>query len=395
MQTIIVEHPNKMRTKETYADSLNQVEENDSTTHVDGVKRLCVLNDIHFYHMLENSSVDLMHDFNEGVAPFFVKFFIQTMINAGIKLVHIESKIRDFNYGSLEIKNKPSLINMKSHNLNQNASQIVCLLRNLPFVFIDQKDKLGDVWTMMIDLLRIMQILFSVSIPEYYLVQLGELIEKHLGDLKSHGLSLLFKHHILIHYPNVIRRIGPVIHSWMMRYEAKHKVFTTRAHTTNNFINIAKTLAYSHQEKMCLVDHFECDFIPSKKNKNINKCCDYEKYINHFHDRRTDDIFVLDFLHYNSYEYRQGLIIISNQNVFVINLVLHDIGKNEFLLLCNQIEINGFEDSLNSFKISVINPCNSCMIGIKSLKIKETFNTRIANQQMYLFARDLNFHNLQ
>lgn len=36
-----------------------------------------------------------------------------------------------------------------------------------------------------------------------------------------------------------------------MRFEAKHKHFKKIAQTLNNFINIAKTLAYRHQRFMC------------------------------------------------------------------------------------------------------------------------------------------------
>lgn len=70
--------------------------------------------------------------------------------------------------------------------------------------------------------------------------------------------------HMLTHYPNVIEKTGPVLCNWMMRYESAHKEFTHRAHTTNNFINIAKTLAFSHQEKVCLKNNSQNDFHTSK-----------------------------------------------------------------------------------------------------------------------------------
>lgn len=149
-------------------------------------------------------------------------------------------------------RNKPSLIKLNKHNSGQNASQIVCLMKNLPFICIEQKQKLGSVWSMMTDLLEIMQILYSTRTTKNHVLRLEDLIELHLKGLVDHGLSLLFKHHMLIHYPGVLRAMNPVILGWMMRYEAKHNELSSRAHTTNNNINIAKTLAYNHPEKICL-----------------------------------------------------------------------------------------------------------------------------------------------
>lgn len=37
--------------------------------------------------------------------------------------------------------------------------------------------------------------------------------------------DLIPKHHFMIHYPESIRQIGPLVHVWSMRYEAKHNFF--------------------------------------------------------------------------------------------------------------------------------------------------------------------------
>lgn len=395
MQTIIDEEPDKMRNKESYAHCISQIDEDDSgETIVNGIKRYCVLNDLNHYHMLENTSVDLMHDMNEGVVPFFVKFFLNFMMdNRILALPSILSKVRDFNYGTLESRNKPSLVRMNAHNVGQNASQVVCLMRHMPFIFSKQRERMVSVWSMMVDLLRIMQILFSTTITEGDVVRLEKLIEKHLRDLVSHGQKLIFKHHMLTHYPNVIRRTGPVIHGWMMRYESFHKRFTHRARTTNNFINIAKTLAYSHQQKICLANVIVNDFIPSKKNKRLIECSENEKFSHLFRNQDENEIVILDFLHFSSYEYRKGLLVINDRNVFMIDLVLHNRNLNTFSLLCDPIKICGFEESFNSLKISN-DQSQSVIIDINSLNIKETFDKIFVDRQMYLFAKDLNFSNL-
>lgn len=307
-----------------------------------------------------------------------------------LNLASIQSKVRDHNYGTLEKRNKPSLIKINNRNLGQNASQIVCVMRHLPFIFLRQQNQLGDVWSMMIDLLQIMQILYSTKIEKNDVQRLKGLIENHLSDLVSHGLSLLFKHHMLTHYPNVIEKTGPVIHNWMMRYESAHKQFTHRAHTTNNFINIAKTLACSHQEKMCLEDPVQNDF---EHSKNWKKLSDHQKYIHLLHDRNVEKIVVLDFLIYSSYEYREGLLFLHDECIYMIHSVLHDSEHNQFLFVCEPINVCRFERSLNSIEI-VKTQSFYVLINIDSLKIKETFDKIFADGKMYVFVKNLNFSGL-
>lgn len=46
------------------------------------------------------------------------------------------------------------------------------------------------------------------------------------------------------HYPSSIRKIGPLLHMWCMRFGAKHKLFKDYF---KNFKNITKSLAKKHQ----------------------------------------------------------------------------------------------------------------------------------------------------
>lgn len=55
----------------------------------------------------------------------------------------------------------------------------------------------------------------------------------------------------MLHYPRAIRKLGPLVHFWSMRFEAKHGFFKRVSHVTCNFKNICKTQAYRHQMMMC------------------------------------------------------------------------------------------------------------------------------------------------
>lgn len=258
--------------------------------------------------------------------------------------------VRDFNYGHLDKRNKPSLVKTGRKNVGQNASQSYCLMKYLPFIFWEFKDQLTHEWITMSQLLQIMTITYSIEIGEDDVQRLEELIENHLDRLVIvHLLSLIFKHHMLIHYPNCIRRSGPVKLGWMMRYEAKHKNFTDHAHNLNNFINITKSLAHRNQELSCKRMSFEPIINPSKTNKPFSQCKGFEKYRHHFIGLNLETVLKLNFLHYNSIDYRHGLMVLIDGNIFEIISVLRS--DTDFLLLCEEYSVTQFDFSHNSIQI--------------------------------------------
>ena len=48
-----------------------------------------------------------------------------------------------------------------------------------------------------------------------------------------------------------MRRLGPLVRFWTMRYEAKHAYFKSLVQSIENFINLPYTLAMRHQHYLC------------------------------------------------------------------------------------------------------------------------------------------------
>ena len=65
--------------------------------------------------------------------------------------------------------------------------------------------------------------------------------------------NLIPKHHLMIHYPSLIRKIGPLLHVWTMRYEAKHRFFKS---SIKNFNNVTKSLALK-KHQLAISYHWE------------------------------------------------------------------------------------------------------------------------------------------
>ena len=67
-----------------------------------------------------------------------------------------------------------------------------------------------------------------------------EMLKEVFPDFKLHP-----KHHYIEHYPDLVRRFGPLVHLWTMRFEGKHRFFK-RVRDTQNLKNVLKTLADKH-----------------------------------------------------------------------------------------------------------------------------------------------------
>ena len=239
-----------LRTKEAHSAHCQEMANKPSLPYVFGVKRSCLLNSLTYFHTTENYSVDVMHDLLEGVAQFELKqlFFY---LKEHITLAELNSRILSFDYGFTERCNRPVAVNLsaESNDLGLNAIQSWCLLRNVPLIFGDLVASTNQHWALLILLLQIVNLVFSPTLSQGLCVYLKHLIVEHHKLFKEvyPQKRLLPKHHFLIHYPRCIQKIGPVLHSWCMRYEGKHNFFKKQL---KSFKNVTKTLAKKHQYYM-------------------------------------------------------------------------------------------------------------------------------------------------
>lgn len=230
--------------------------------------------------------------------------------------------------------------------------------------------------------------MFSFSIDENSLKQFERSAKEHLsGMVNDFKARLKPKHHHFLHCPTVIRQMGPIRLMWMMKYDAKHKFFTDEAKKTNNFVNITKTLADSHQAYMCnqkfhLHDEFKCS---QKSNPfSVRKISEYEDFVSQAFD--TSKLVVMDSITLNGKPFRKGLMIIHESKVSEIIHVLKN--ATDFYLFCHVYQVIEFEQSLNSFKIEKpeINSFNCLSINLKDLSILETFEKKPFRESYYLIA---------
>ncbi|XP_030601542.1 uncharacterized protein LOC115791568 [Archocentrus centrarchus] len=243
------------RTKELYSEHFNAVAQNPILVHSFGVKRECPLNALQYFHCSNNYAVDIMHDLLEGVVQYELQLLFQYMVRTSIDLNTLSERIQSFNYGYLERNNRPSAVKIDgSNDLGLNAIQSWCLLRNTPLIFEDIINRNNSYWRVILLLIQIVNIVFSPKITDGMTYFLKHLISDHHKLFKSvfTDKKLIPKHHLMIHYPRCIRKIGPLIHVWCMRFEGKHNFFKK---SVKNFKNITKTLVKKHQRQLAF--HWE------------------------------------------------------------------------------------------------------------------------------------------
>lgn len=220
-----------------------------------------------------------MHDIYEGAMCFVLThLFARFSSHNVIDQKKIAEKIRSYDYGVLERRNIPSPLFFKKKNLNQNASQMRCLFRHIPFIFAEllsiedsaKRKWVHNGWKTIEYLLKIDQVISSTVVRDEDVQNLITYTDKFLKHMKTtFGAKIIPKLHHLTHYPNTYKVMGSVVRLQVMRGDAKHQTFTRYAKRTNNFINICKSLAEKHQIAIASVlrsNKFDDKITVGKKN---------------------------------------------------------------------------------------------------------------------------------
>ena len=145
------------------------------------------------------------------------------------------------------------VLTQKSNLIGQRAVQTRCLVTILPLIIGDivtkaneqsESDSFSQKWKILLLLLQIMQIVFLPVVTSAMLVELKELITAHhslyLECFRSH---LLPKHHLMLHYPLVLKLMGPLIFLWILRFEMKHNYSKDLMKKIKHFKNAVKPLS--------------------------------------------------------------------------------------------------------------------------------------------------------
>lgn len=367
-----------------------------------GYRCYSILNELKFFNTIECRSQDILHDVLEGVVRYTLcdvfHFWNEKKI---FNFDTIGRKIAEYTYGSLENSNKPSPISvahLKSRNLRQNASQMRCLMLNLPFIFgeellpkITENREVKQVWKCIRYLLRIMQIVWSTVIEEEYLHQLEDTVRQFLKTYKKlfPGKRIKPKFHFMTHYANTIRATGPLKHMSTMRGEANHKKIKEFGKNARNYRNITLTLAERHQadlymklkgdENLCAINMIQ-PLAHTKFSGNVDLPTEWDI---------DCDVISTKCVYFNGYEYRPGSFIVDAGIARKISEIITRKSTNKYYLICENYNIDSFDSFSNSIKITKDSNSVSEIIEFKCLTSNKPHNSKILNNEIYIIAATL------
>lgn len=181
-----------------------------------------------------------------------------------------------FHYGPKLVGNISSAIkkhHIKTGNFKINASEMKTFLHIILLLIGDLIDENDAVYTFLIIFIRIENLIKEEEFNDEKLQLLGDLISKH-HELYIHLFkdTLKPKHHFMVHYAMVIKKLGPLKHLWNFRFEGKHQVSKQYSHVITSRKNIPLSLVIKHSLYFshCLVENVfcACYFSDLKKNRD-------------------------------------------------------------------------------------------------------------------------------
>jgi hypothetical protein len=320
------EDGSQLRTKELYSQQLRGIQDGMLTTRDCGIKHSCLLNDLTYFNVVENVTVDVMHDFLEEIVPYELKLILSSFIfdKRCFSLELLNDRLASFNYGYSDRKNKPTALSevemrdRQKSTLTQKAAQTMCLFQIFPFLVGDKVPESDAMCKLYLILHDIADLFFSESCSVGDCVYLQYKIEDHHSLLLSlfPDKNLLPKHHFLLHYPQVMRKMGPVSRCSSMRFEAKHNESKRLCSIVCCFKDICKTVVYRHQVNQCVRIAAGTNAVYNVKPERVQQCTANElpeadtilSCITGLH--RFEDVSYCDCVDVCGTEYRLNMVIV-------------------------------------------------------------------------------------
>lgn len=233
------------RTRESVARDLAAVQAGTKQARDCGVKQPSAFYQLPNFDITTTNTFDPMHDLLEGVIKRVLGDIILLAVKTHktITIKQINDEITNFDYGSTEIRDKPSA-NFKLATTGaffvQSAAQTWLLLRAFPFMFENMLTFGSEYRELISCLLLITYYSFSDKLLD---VQIGYFEEKLKRFFELYPVCFpdtmpINKMHHLSHYPEMIRQHGPLAQYSCMLFEMKFRDSKALSKVCNNFRNL-------------------------------------------------------------------------------------------------------------------------------------------------------------
>lgn len=238
-----IEHSNSLRNKINYE---LDIALNDPTTT--GVKNNSIFNSLSYFHVTDNISCDIMHDLFSGVCKYnfskILHYFIYEKKIFTLETFNYRKQM--FQYGETEIGNVCPPVqknHIKNSNFKMSAKQMKTFSHFVLLMIGDLVEPNDSVYNFLILFIKIIDCLLLPNFDDDVLIKLQLLIEEHNQLYQSlFNDTLKPKHHNLVHYPTIIKKLGPLRYLWSFRFEAEHQIHKQYARSTTSRVNVPLSL---------------------------------------------------------------------------------------------------------------------------------------------------------
>lgn len=185
---------------------------------------------------------DLIHVL-EGAVQYEVRYLLQHFFDAGfITLRQLNNAFSQLSLGYHEEGNRPPLLKesvfngQEMYKLKQTAEQARIFLKRSPFALHGYVPVEDPNYQLLLQIVSIVQICFSPVVSRESILELQDAIESHLKKFKElfPNVNITPKMHYLIHIPEQMLKLGPLVRHSCLRFEARHRYFKDLA-TLQNF----------------------------------------------------------------------------------------------------------------------------------------------------------------
>ena len=281
-----------------------------------GIKSPCIFHKIANFHVTQNLTVDMMHDVLEGVCVYVMKAIINSFITDEkyFTLEELNTRIQNFNYGFIEICNKPPPVYYNTttceFNVNTLAAEMLCLVRYFGLIIGDLIPNSDKHWKLYQYLRQIIDIVTSPRLTQSMLRDLKILVTEHNKLYINLFECLKPKFHNLIHYARILFENGPCINFWSMRYESFHRQIKSNAVSTSCNKNLLVTIATKQTLQMCYTNmNYKIDVIEGSLDDTDNS---YDLDYPSDHDFKSSSKQFYNQLELNGTIYRIGTYLVTD-----------------------------------------------------------------------------------
>lgn len=253
---------------------------------------------------------------------------------------------------------------MNNDRVPGSAAQKLLFFRLFPIIFPDIIELLPSACVYLI-LREILQMVLSYPFRKSWIPHLHDLCNDLQQAMIAHFPSKITpKIHFITEYSKIIEDYGPCRRYWCMRYEGRHAYFKQVAIRSNNYKNVAQSLATRYQLKQCIISTKSKLYNSEQRVVGVKKLKEFQ-----ITDRAKDifkgyfglyyienKIFECKLLWSNHVEYHQSCIYVVgldeiDERPYFAQVIRIVHAQKGWLLLMDRLKTVSYSDLLCAWKI--------------------------------------------